>query len=280
MKQIAARLRFKPHVSSTWIGGGIVVLIALMSIFAPLLGTVDPVSIDALNRMKPPSAEFWFGTDAYGRDLYSRVLYGGRTSLLVGFAVAILSTFAGLVIGLFAGYTPAADGIVMRILDGVMAIPAILLAIALSALLGGSLVTVIVAISVAEVPRVARLLRGLVLSLRSRMFVEAAIVAGVSKPVIIVRHILPNTIAPLIVQATYIFASAMLLEAILSFIGAGIPPTIPSWGNIISEGRALWQIKFHIIAFPALFLSLTVFAINMFGDGLRDSLDQRGTKHL
>ncbi|MEI4474091.1 ABC transporter permease [Frigidibacter sp. MR17.24] len=268
-----------PRLSASWIGGGIVVLIALAAVFAPILGTVDPMAMSPLNRMKAPSADFWFGTDTYGRDLYSRVLYGGRTSLAVGFAVAILSTVAGLAIGLFAGYFRRVDGIVMRVMDGVMAIPAILLAIAFSALLGGSLGTVIVAISIAEIPRVARLIRGLVLSLRGRMYVEAAILAGVSQPRIIWRHILPNTLAPLIVQATYIFASAMLLEAILSFIGAGIPPTTPSWGNIISEGRAVWQIKFHIILYPAIFLSLAVFAINTFGDGLRDALDQRGMKH-
>ena len=262
-----------------WIGGIVIALIALVSICAPFLGTTDPLAMSVTARMKAPDAQYWFGTDAYGRDLYSRVLYGGRTSLAVGFAVAILATGIGLVIGLFAGYSNTTDGLVMRIMDGLMAIPAILLAIALSAVLGGSLLTVIIAITVAEVPRVARLIRGLVLSLRGRMFVEAALVSGVSQPVVIMRHILPNTIAALVVQATYVFASAMLLEAILSFIGAGIPPSIPSWGNIIAEGRTLWQIKFHIILYPALFLSCAVFAINIFGDGLRDRLDQRGLKH-
>ena len=262
------------------IGGGIVLAMVLVAVFAPLLHTVDPLAMSPINRMKDPSAEFWFGTDAYGRDLYSRVLYGGRTSLMVGFAVAILSTLAGLAIGLVAGYVRRLDGLVMRIMDGLMAIPAVLLAIALSALLGGSIVNVVIAIAVAESPRVVRLIRGIVLSLRERQYVEAAMISGVSRARIIVRHILPNTIAPLAVQATYVFASAMVLEAILSFIGAGIPPTTPSWGNIIAEGRLLWQIKFFIILYPALFLSLTVFAINIFGDGLRERLDQRGESHV
>lgn len=262
------------------IGGGIVVLMVLLALFAPYLQTIDPLSMNPLNRMKDPSSAFWFGTDAYGRDLYSRVLYGGRTSLTVGFAVAVLSTGVGLLIGLIAGYYRSLDGVVMRIMDGLMAIPAVLLAIALSALLGGSVLNVVIAIAVAESPRVVRLIRGIVLSLRERQYVEAALISGVSRSRIIVRHILPSTFAPLAVQATYVFASAMVLEAILSFIGAGIPPTTPSWGNIIAEGRQLWQIKFFIILYPALFLSLTVFAINIFGDGLRDRLDQRGDRHL
>ena len=206
---------------------------------------------------REPGAEFWFGSDAYGRDIYSRVLYGARISLGVGFSVAILASALGLVIGLVSGYLRRVDGIVMRVMDGVMSVPPILLAISLMALTRASVQNVILAITIAEFPRVARLVRGVVLSLREQPYVEAAITAGTSTPRIIVRHILPNTMAPLSVQATYICASAMIIESILSFIGAGTPPITPSWGNIMADGRTLWQVKPYIIFFPAIFLSLT-----------------------
>lgn len=259
-------------------GALVLALIFGVALLAPWLGTTDPMAMNPINRAKLPSAEFWFGTDTYGRDLYSRVLYGARVSLFIGFAVAIVSTLTGMVIGLISGYFRLADAIIMRVMDGLMSIPAVLLAIAMTALMQGSVLNVIIAISVAEIPRVVRLVRGAVLSLRERTYVEAAIVSGTRTPRIIWRHILPNTFAPLVVQATYIFAAAMIMEAIMSFIGAGTPPAVPSWGNIIAEGRALWQIKFLIIAFPALFLSVTVLAINMMGDGLRDLLDPRAAR--
>ena len=227
-----------------------------------------------------PSEQYWFGTDMLGRDIYSRVIYGARVSLIVGFTVAILSSLVGLAIGLFAGFVRRADGIVMRGIDGMMSIPPILLAIALMALTRGSVQNVIIAITIAEIPRVARLVRGVVLSLREQPYVEAAVAAGARAPRIIMRHILPNTIAPMTVQATYICASAMITEAILSFIGAGVPPSTPSWGNIMAEGRALWQVKFYIILFPAIFLSMTVLAVNLVGDGLRDALDPRMAKDV
>lgn len=263
---------------SITIGGGLLLTIGVLAIFAPLLGTVDPLTMNPINRTRDPSPEFWFGTDTYGRDLYSRVLYGGRISLLIGFSVAILATFFGLIIGLVSGYFRIADMFIMRIMDGLMSIPAILLAIAMTALMRGSVVNVIIAITVSEIPRVVRLVRGSVLSLRERTYVEAAMVSGTRTPTIILRHILPNTFAPLVVQATYIFAAAMIMEAIMSFIGAGTPPSIPSWGNIIAEGRVLWQVKFMIILFPAIFLSIAVFSINMMGDGLRDLLDPKSTR--
>ncbi|WP_038361276.1 ABC transporter permease subunit [Bosea sp. RCC_152_1] len=270
-------LRRHPSVA---IGGGLLVLMALIGLFAPLLGTVDPTAISPSRRTRVPSELYWFGTDMLGRDIYSRVIYGARVSLLVGFSVAILASVAGLAIGLFAGFMRWADGIVMRIIDGWMSIPPILLAIALMALTRGSIGNVILAITVAEIPRVARLVRGVVLSLREQPYVEAAVANGARAPRIIIKHILPNTFAPMSVQATYICASAMIVEAILSFIGAGVPPSTPSWGNIMAEGRALWQVRPHIILFPAVFLSITVLAVNMLGDGLRDSLDPRIAKRL
>ncbi len=253
-------------------------LMLIAAIFAPWLGTVDPTALAPVKRTREPSAEFWFGSDAYGRDIYSRVLYGARVSLLVGFSVAILASLSGLAIGLVSGYVRRLDGIVMRAMDGVMSIPPILLAIALLALTRASVENVIMAITIAEFPRVARLVRGVVLSLREQPFVEAAIASGTSTPRIILAHILPNTVAPLSVQATYICGSAMIIESILSFIGAGTPPIIPSWGNIMADGRTLWQVKPYIIFFPAVFLSLTVLAVNLLGDGLRDALDPRMVK--
>jgi peptide/nickel transport system permease protein len=260
------------------IGGGLVLVLILMALLAPFLATVDPTALAPARRTRAPSPEYWFGTDMLGRDIYSRVLYGARVSLLVGFTVAILSSLIGLTIGLFSGFLRWADGIVMRVMDGLMSIPQILLAIALMALTRGSVGNVIMAITIAEIPRVSRLVRGVVLSLREQPYVDAAVAAGTRTPAIILRHILPNTLAPMTVQATYICAGAMIIEAILSFIGAGTPPTIPSWGNIMAEGRALWQVKPFIIFFPALFLSVTVLAVNLLGDGLRDALDPRMAK--
>ena len=262
------------------VGGAIVLLMVLMAIFAPYLGTVDPTALAPARRTREPSAQYWFGTDMLGRDVYSRVVYGARVSLIVGFAVAFFSSVAGLTIGLISGFVRWADNIIMRIMDGLMSIPSILLAIALMALTRGSVGNVILAITVAEIPRVSRLVRGVVLSLREQPYVDAAVAAGTRTPVIIWRHILPNTIAPMTVQATYVCASAMIVESILSFIGAGTPPIIPSWGNIMAEGRALWQVKPYIVFFPALFLSVTVLAVNLLGDGLRDALDPRMAKRI
>ena len=262
------------------IGGVLLLLILLMAALAPLLWTVDPTALAPAKRTRLPSAQYWFGTDMLGRDVYSRVLYGARVSLIVGFSVAALASAIGMTIGLVSGFVRWADGIVMRIMDGLMSIPPILLAIALMALTRGSVGNVITAITIAEIPRVSRLVRGVVLSLREQPYVEAAIASGTRTPLIIWRHILPNTLAPITVQATYICASAMITEAILSFIGAGTPPIIPSWGNIMAEGRALWQVKPYIVMFPAAFLSITVLAVNLLGDGLRDALDPRMAKRL
>ncbi len=262
------------------VGGFLVAVMILMAIFAPYLGTRDPTALAPAKRTREPSALYWFGSDMLGRDVYSRVLYGARVSLMVGFSVAFCASIVGTTIGLCAGFIRGLDAIVMRVMDGLMSIPPILLAIALMALTRASVQNVIIAISIAEFPRVCRLVRGVVLSLREQPYVEAAIASGTRVPVIIWKHILPNTLAPLMVQATFICASAMITEATLSFIGAGTPPIIPSWGNIMAEGRALWQVKPYIVFFPAIFLSITVLAVNLLGDGLRDALDPRLAKRL
>jgi peptide/nickel transport system permease protein len=270
-------LRNNPTVA---IGGTLLLVLVLIGVFAAHLGTVDPTALAPSKRLRAPSADFWFGTDALGRDIYSRVLFGTRVSLTVGLSVALLATLVGLTIGLVSGFLRWADSIIMRVMDGLMSIPPILLAVALMALTRGSVGNVITAITVAEIPRVSRLVRGVVLSLREQAYVDAAVASGTRTPMIILRHILPNTLAPMLVQATYVCASAMIVESILSFIGAGTPPTIPSWGNIMAEGRALWQVKPYIVFFPAAFLSLTVLAVNLVGDGLRDALDPRMAKSL
>ncbi len=262
------------------VGGALLAVMVFIAIFAPYLGTVDPTALAPARRTRPPSELYWFGTDMLGRDVYSRVLYGSRVSLIVGFSVALLASAAGAFIGLVSGFVRALDTVIMRVMDGLMSIPPILLAIALMALTRGSVGNVIIAISIAQVAPVSRLVRGVVLSLREQPYVEAAIASGTRAPMIIWKHILPNTLAPLMVQATFICASAMITEAILSFIGAGTPPIIPSWGNIMAEGRALWQVKPYIVFFPAAFLSVTVLAVNLLGDGLRDALDPRLAKRL
>jgi len=270
---------FKRHPTVV-VGGFLLSLLFLMAIFAPWLGTIDPTTLSPIHRTRAPSEKFWFGTDLLGRDVYSRVVYGARVSLTVGFSVAILSAVIGTVIGLAAGFVKWIDAIVMRIMDGFMSIPTILLAIALIALTRASLQNVILAVTIAEVPRVVRLVRSLTLSLREQPYVEAAVAAGAGRLRIVAKHIFPNTIAALTVQTTYICGLAILAEASLSFIGAGVPPSTPSWGNIMAEGRALWQIKPHLIAFPALFLSITILSINMLGDGLRDAIDPRMAKRI
>ena len=273
------RTAFRRHPTAI-VGGAVLLLMILIAIFAPWLGTVDPQAVSPIRRLKPPSAEFWFGSDMLGRDVYSRVLYGTRVSLSVGIAVAIISTLLGLAIGLVTGFVRWLDAIVMRVMDGLMSIPPVLLAIALMALTRASLENVIAAITIAELPRVVRLVRSLVLSLREQPFVEAAAAAGTTLPKILARHILPNTIAPLLVQATFVCASAMITEAILSFIGAGTPPNIPSWGNIMAEARSLFQIAGYLIYCPGIFLSLTVLAVNLLGDGMRDALDPRLARRM
>jgi peptide/nickel transport system permease protein len=250
-------------------------LIVIISVLAPLLAPHDPLLLAPAQRLRPSSAQFLLGTDAYGRDVLSRVIYGGRISLLVGVGAAVFSIVIGLLIGLVSGFFKWVDAVMMRVMDGLMAIPSILLAIAVVSLSGASVATVMVAITIPEIPRVARLVRSVVLSAREEPYVEAAISVGSSLPKIMWRHLMPNTIAPLIVQGTYVCASAILTEAILSFLGAGISPETPTWGNIMAEGRSYFQIKPSLIFWPGLLLSIAILSINLIGDAARDALDPR-----
>jgi peptide/nickel transport system permease protein len=264
------------------VGLGLAILAAVLlaTALAPWLAARDPLFIDPLARLKPPFAEHFLGTDALGRDLWSRTVHGGRVSLVVGFTVAVLATSAGLLVGLISGYSRIADAIVMRFMDGLMSIPTILLAIALMAIVKASLLTVIVAITVVEIPRVVRLVRSVVLSVREQAYVEAAVIAGSTFGKILFRHILPNTLAPVIVQATYIGAAAILIESLLSFLGAGTPPEVPSWGNIMAEGRTYFLVAPWIVLAPGLVLAATVLAVNLLGDGMRDMLDPRFARQM
>jgi peptide/nickel transport system permease protein len=279
---------------SVRIGGFALLLLVSISIAAPWLGTVDPTLFDAASRdLRPGQAgeistldgetlkhTFLMGSDSFGRDVYSRVLYGARISLLVGLCVALLALAFGIVLGLCAGYLRWLDGPLMRVMDGVMAIPSVLLAIALVALWRPSLTTVVIAIAIPEIPRVTRLVRALVLSIREEPYVEAAISLGTPTGKIMFGHILPNCMAPLIVQGTYVVAFAILVEAILSFLGVGLPPDVPTWGNIMAEGRVQFVSYPHNVFFPGVFLAATVLAVNIIGDGLRDTLDPKMAKRV
>jgi peptide/nickel transport system permease protein len=279
---------------SVRIGGSVLALLVLLSLAAPWLGTVDPSLFDAASRDLLPGKPgeittldgetlkhtFLMGSDSFGRDVYSRVIYGTRVSLLVGLLCALLALSIGIVCGLASGYIRWLDGILMRFMDGVMAIPAILVAIALVAMWRGSVVTVVVAIAIPEIPRVTRLVRSLVLSIREEPYVEAAVAMGTPSLKIMFGHILPNCVAPLVVQGTYICAFSILVEAILSFLGVGLPPDIPTWGNVMAEGRAQFNEYPHNIFFPGIFLAVTVLAVNILGDGLRDTLDPKMAKRV
>ncbi len=274
---MATQSKLKLFLSSwpTRLALAMVLLVVVMAVFAPWLSTQDPMFLDPAVRLKGPSPDHLLGTDAFGRDLYSRIIYGSRVSLMVGVGVLAISIAFGVVLGALAGYFRRLDSIIMRIMDGIMAIPAVLLAIALVAVSGSSLYTVIIAIAVPEIPRVTRLVRSIMLSVRGEPYVEAAITLGTPPAKVLLRHMLPNTVAPLIVQGTYIFASAVLIEAILSFLGAGIPPEVPSWGNIIADGRSYFQLIPGLVLYPGLVLSLTILTINMIGDAARDALDPK-----
>ena len=277
---VPPRFRWMRKHPTLIIGALLLIAVALLSVAAPWIATHDPTDMDVLARMQTPSAEHYFGTDALGRDVFSRAVWGGRVSMIVGASVAVLATFFGVLLGLVAGFVRWADGFLMRVMDGLMAIPGILLAIALMAVTRASLTTVIVAITIPEIPRVVRLVRSLALTLREQLFVEAAHAVGTRLPVILWRHVLPNIVAPLIVQATFVAAAAVLTEAALSFLGVGVPSQTPSWGNMMAEGRNFVAVAFHIILYPGLLLAATVLAINLLGDGLRDALDPRLARQL
>ena len=262
-----------------FLGSLILIIMVLIALLASEL-TNDPMKLNPIKRLKPPGNEIWFGTDMFGRDIFARTLHGAQISLLAGISVAIISTIIGPTIGLFAGYFSLFDKIIMRLMDGIMAIPSILLAIALVGLTGASLFNVIIAISIPEIPRFVRIVRSVVLSVKEQNYIEAVLSVGVKTHNILFRHILPNSLAPIIVQATYVCASAMIWEAILSFLGAGTPPDIPTWGNIIAEGRVYFQRAPWIIFFPGLFLGITVLSVNLLGDGLRDGLDPKISRQM
>jgi peptide/nickel transport system permease protein len=270
-------LRRYPMVA---VGVLVFMVVLLLTLSAPWLATHDPQDIDPSARLRAPSLAHLLGTDALGRDVWSRTLYGGRISLVVGTVVGVFASTLGLLIGLVSGYSRIADAVLMRIMDGLMSIPAILLAIALMAVTRATIFTVILAITAVEIPRVVRLVRSVVLTLREQTYIEAAIVVGTRPLRVLRRHILPNTMAPLIVQTTYICAAAMLVESILSFLGAGTPPEVPSWGNIMAEGRTFFQIAPWLILSPGLLLGFTVLSINLVGDGLRGMLDPRIARRM
>jgi ABC-type dipeptide/oligopeptide/nickel transport system permease component len=290
----AAAFRKLLHNPGVVFGGVIIAIVVLMGLLAPWLGTIDPTAINPIARNRIPGAEFsmrtdtgerikmiaLFGTDGLGRDIYSRVVYGARVSLLVGVSVALISVAVGLFIGLLAGFIRILDAVIMRIMDGLMAIPAILLAIAMVSLFRSSVLTVIIAITVPQIPGVVRLVRAIVLSVREEPYVEAAVTLGTSTPKLLWRHVLPNTIAPVIVQGTFICASAILVEAILSFLGIGVPPEVPTWGNIMAEGRQVFSLFPHNIIYPGVFLAVTILAVNVLGDGLRDAIDPKMAKRV
>ncbi|MFK5639090.1 ABC transporter permease [Brucella sp. ZJ1_1] len=273
------RLFSLPRVARVGIGPLIAALllaaIIILTLISPWIAPHDPLAMNPMMRLKPPSDEYLLGTDNYGRDLFSRMILGGRISLLIGLFAAASSIMVGVFIGLIAGFFRTADAIIMRMMDALMAMPSILIAIALVALNGPSIGSVIVAITIPEIPRVVRLVRSVILSAREEPYVEAALALGSSTPKILFRHLLPNTMAPLIVQGTYIVASAILTEAILSFLGAGISTEIPTWGNIMAEGRQFFRIKPSIVLWPGLLLTLCVLSINLLGDAARDTLDPR-----
>ncbi|MEC5344606.1 ABC transporter permease [Brenneria populi] len=277
---ISAQLRAGLLTWPVMMGAFVLLMVVALALLAPWISHYNPIDIDPSQRLKAPSALHWLGTDALGRDIFARVAFGARQSLVVGLGAVCISVVIGLAIGVVAGYFRLVDAIVMRVMDGVMAIPGILLAIALVSLSGASLFTVLVAISIPEIPRVVRMVRSVIMGVRNESYVEAAVILGTPVPVIMWRHMLPSTVAPLIVQGTYIFASAILTEAILSFLGAGIPPEIPSWGNIMADGRVYFMMLPGMILYPGILVSLTVLSVNVLGDAVRDALDPRMAKRL
>lgn len=273
-KRFMALRRLGAH-RSFQVGFFLVVTLALLAIFAPLITSIDPSSMRIRFRFKPPSEQFWFGTDMFGRDIFTRVLYGARVSLRVGLEVATLSGVAGAMIGMVAAQFRALDALIMRVMDALMSFPAILLALGITAALGPREESVIIALSVAYVPAGVRIVRASALVVRELDYVQAARIAGASDLRIMLRHILPNSVGPLLVHMTFVFAYSILAEAALSFLGVGVPPPAPSWGNIIAEGRDYATEAWWVMLFPGIGISLAALGLNLLGDGLRDVLDPR-----
>jgi peptide/nickel transport system permease protein len=257
------------------VGLVLVGVLALAAIFAPLLTSLDPSSMKVRFRFKPPSAVFPFGTDNFGRDIYTRVLYGARVSLWIGLVVAVFAGLFGAALGILAAQFRYLDSLVMRVMDALMSFPAILLALGVTAALGPRMESVIIALTVAYVPAGVRVVRASALVVRELDYVEAARIAGASNARIMLRHILPNSVSPLLVHVTFVFAYAILAEAALSFLGVGVPPPTPSWGNIIAEGRDYATQAWWVMLFPGLGITLAALGLNLLGDGLRDVLDPR-----
>ncbi|MHC2357524.1 peptide/nickel transport system permease protein [Sinorhizobium meliloti] len=252
-------------------------VLIILALAAPIYAG-DPRSMDPFVRLKPPSAEHWFGTDNLGRDVFARTIYGARISLMVGLISALLAACVGLLLGVLGGYVRVLDNVIMRVMDALMSIPTILLAIALISLIGPNIGILIVAVTLPQTPSVARLVRSVVLSVRERPYVEAAVCGGARLPKILWRHILPSTIPPLMVQSAIVCADAIMTEAGLSFLGVGVPPEIPSWGNMISSSRVYLASAPLTIFAPGIFLAVTVLAVNLLGDGLRDLFDPRAKR--
>ena len=260
---------------SAVLGAVLVVINVLIAFGATPIAGVDPQALDVKARLAPPTGQHWFGTDHVGRDAWSRVIYGARLSMIVGGSVVVLSFVGGVLFGVLGGYFRRLDNVLMRVMDGLMAFPGIILAIAMMASLGPSVLNVIVALGVVYVPRVARIVRGSVLVIRETPYVEAARALGIGDGRIIARHVLPNCMSPVIVQGTFIFAAAVLGEAALSFLGVGVPPQIPSWGNVLAEGRSYLQQAPWLTLFPGAAIMASILGLNLFGDGLRDLLDPK-----
>ena len=256
-------------------GSGLLIMVIVGAIFAGVLTSHDPLAMTVTDRLQPPSLQHPMGTDNYGRDIFSRVLYGARLSMEVGLAVMLFTVAVGVVFGLLSGYFPRLDNAIMRAMDAMMAFPAILFAIAIMAVLGPKTVNVVIALGVVYAPRTVRIVRASVLAVKGLDFIEAIRAQAASHLRILTRHVLPNCMSPLVVQATFNFAYAVLAEASLSFVGAGAPPPTPSWGNILSEGRIYMQNAPWITIFPGVAIAITVLGLNLAGDGLRDVLDPR-----
>ncbi len=255
------------------VGAGLIAFMVFVALFAAWMSPHDPMLLDVMNRLRPPSSEHWFGTDEFGRDIFSRVIYGARISLFVGFLVMLITSLLGIFFGVLSGFYRFLDGVLMRAMDGLMALPGMLMAIALMAVLGPRVSNVIISLSAIYMPRTARIVRSVVLVVREMSYVQAARALGVKDLGIMIKDILPSCLPPVIVQGTFIFAYSILTEAALSFLGAGVPPHIPSWGTIISSGQLFMKDAWWISLFPGIAIVLACLGLNLFGDGLRDALD-------